>query len=338
MNRHPAKAQAGMTLIELMVAMVIGMLLLLGVTSIFLSQRQAYRVNENLAHMQDSSRVAFEVMARELREAGGNACGTRRVANVVNGAAGSVWLDWSRGGIEGFDGSQALSGLTTGTAAGERVAGTDAVVLRSASLNEGVIITDHQAPSAQFKVNTSSHGYVPGDIVMVCDYKQAAILQITNASSSNSTIVHNTGESVTPGNCSKGLGFPTNCGSEVGNQYSFEGNGFLNRLTVSAWYIGNNDRGGRSLFRIVNDGDPQEIAEGIADMQLEYLTRTGVSPDPDYVDALSIADWTDDAASQVIGVRVTLQVESRDAVGVDAERLARKVVHVVSLRHREIVR
>lgn len=336
MNSNPAKVQAGLTLVELMVAMAIGMLLILAVSNIFLAQRQAYRVNENLAHMQDSGRTAFELMARELREAGGNACGTTRIGNVVNGASGSIWLDWERGGVEGFDGGQDMPGVSTGTEAAERVAGTDALVLRSASLNEGVIITDHQTTSAQFKVNTTTHGFVPGDIVMACDYRQAAILQITNASSSNSTIVHNTGAG-TPGNCSKGLGFPTDCDSVVGNEYSFEGNGFLNRLTTSAWFIGNNDHGGRSLFRIVNDGAAQEIAEGVADMQLEYLTRTGSSPASDYVDAMSVDDWANDASSLVIGVRVTLQVESRQNVGVDAGRLSRRIVHVVSLRHREIV-
>lgn len=336
MTPHSVHAQKGLTLVELMVAMVVGLLLLLAVSNIFLANRQAYRVNENLAQMQETTRTAFELMAREIREAGGNPCGTPRVANVLNGASGSVWLDWERGGVEGFDGGEPMPGLTTGTATAERVAGTDAIVLRSASLNEGVIITDHQPPAAQFKVNTTGHGFVPGDIVMACDYRQAAILQITNASPSNSTIVHNTGNG-TPGNCSKGLGFPTDCGSVVGNEYSFEGNGFLNRLTASAWFIGNNDRGGRSLFRIVNGGAAQEIAEGVTDMQLTYLTRTGTSPDSDYVEAADIESWENGAPSLVIGVRVALQIESRQAVGVDGAALTRSLVHVVSLRHREIV-
>lgn len=336
MTNKRVNSQAGLTLIELMIAMALGLLLLLAVTTIFLSQRQAYRVNEGLAHMQDSTRVAFELMAREIREAGGNACGTRLVANVLNDADGSVWHDWERGGVEGFDGETVLPGLTTGTGTEERVSGTDALILRSASLHEGVVITDHHTTSAQFKVNTTAHGFIPGDIVMVCDYRQAAILQITNANASSRTIVHNTGAG-TPGNCSKGLGFPTDCGSVIGNEYSFEGNGFMNRLTVTAWYVGNNARGGRSLYRIVNGGAPQEIAEGVADLQLSYLTRTGSVPADDYVDADAIDGWENDASAQVIGVRVVLQVESRERVGVDAERLNRPLVHAVSLRHREIV-
>ena len=68
----------GLTLVELMIAMALGLFLLLGVVSVFLAQRQAYRTNENLAGLQNHARVAFELMAREIRESGLNLCGCRR--------------------------------------------------------------------------------------------------------------------------------------------------------------------------------------------------------------------------------------------------------------------
>ncbi len=336
--RPKGKGQAGVTLIELMIAMVLGLLLILGLSNVYLAQRQSYRVNENLARMQDNARIAFELMARELREAGGNPCGTNRVANVLLGASGSHWLDWSRGGVQGYEGNAVMPGVTTGNGAGQRVAGTDAVTIRTASLNTGLIITQHDVTSAQFKVNTLAHGIENGHILMACDYRQAAIFQVTNASSSNVTIVHNTG-TVTPGNCSKGLGFPTDCSSSNGNGYSFENNGFLSRLTVTNWYIGNNARGGRSLFRIENGGAPQEVAEGVMDLQLEYLTRIGTSPASSYANAALIGSWANDAVSPVIAVRVRMALESLEAVGTDAANpntvLRRQLIHVVSLRHRE---
>lgn len=339
--RPKGKGQAGVTLIELMIAMVLGLLLILGLSNVYLAQRQSYRVNENLARMQDNARIAFELMARELREAGGNPCGTNRVANVLLGASGSHWLDWSRGGLQGYEGNVAMPGVVIGNGTGQRVAGTDAVTIRTASLNTGVIITDHDVtPSAQFKVNTQAHGFEDNDILMACDYRQAAIFQVTSASSSNVTIVHNTGSvSAGPGNCSKGLGFPTDCSSPNGNGYSFENNGFLSRLTVTNWYIGNNARGGRSLFRIENGGAPQEVAEGVMDLQLEYLTRIGTSPASSYANAALIGSWANDAVSPVIAVRVRMALESLEAVGTDAANpntvLRRQLIHVVSLRHRE---
>lgn len=340
-SRPKRAGQAGVTLIELMIAMVLGLLLILGLSNVYLAQRQSYRVNENLARMQDNARIAFELMARELREAGGNACGTTRVGNVVNGAGGSHWLDWSRGGIQGYEGNAAMPGVVTGNGTGQRVAGTDAVTIRTASLNTAVVITEHNAlTSAQFKVSPQSHGIQPNEILMACDYRQAAIFQVVaNSSGSESgTINHNTGTG-TPGNCSKGLGFPTDCSSSNGNLYSFEDNGFLSRLTVTNWYIGNNARGGRSLFRIENGKAPQEVAEGVTDLQLEYLTRIGTSPASSYANASLIGSWANDAVSPVIAVRVRMDLESLEAVGTDATNpntvLRRQLIHVVSLRHRE---
>ncbi|WP_234419102.1 PilW family protein [Parazoarcus communis] len=339
MSRNLPNSQAGLTLVELMIAMTLGLFLLLGLTNVFLAQRQSFRVNENLSQMQNNTRVAFELMAREIREAGGNPCGTTQVANVVNGASTSSWLDWDTGGILGYESNVALPGKAFGTTTGARVAGTDAVTIRTGSMNNNIVITEHDTASAQFKVNTTAHGIADGDMLMVCDYKQAAIFQVTSASATNVTIVHNTGTGV-PGNCSKGLGFPTDCSSVTGNQYDFSNNGFLTKFRSTAWYVGNNAQGGRSLFRIVNGatGAPEEIAQGVTDMQLQYLTRTGTNPAGSYVDASAVTSWDNPpAATQVVAVRVVLDLESRDAVGTDAATLKRQMMHVVSLRHREIV-
>lgn len=310
--------QSGLTLIELMIAMVLGLVLLLGVTNFFLGQRQAYRVNENLARMQDSARTAFEMMAREIREAGGNPCGTPNVDNVVPGFAASTWLNWDVGGLEGLGEGDPLPGTSFGEDEGQRVAGTDAVIVRSGSLNNGLIITEHVPGSSQFKLNSVAHGISEGDVLMACDYSKATIFEVADGLDGTDTI-------------------------EYGGAVSqFAKNGFLTRLSSTAWYIGNNSRGGRSLFRVFNGGAPQEIAEGVADMNLVYLLRVLANPESRYMSAADVklkvaANTWADPATRVVAVRVVLNLESRDLVGTDAATLKRQLVHVVSLRHREIV-
>src|SRR5690606_33591082 len=105
--------------------------------------------------------------------------------------------------IRGYDNATASPAVTIGTGTGQRVTGTDTVILMSGS-DSGVKIVSHDAPAAQFKVSTTAHALQDGDLLMACDYRQAAIFQTTQASDANVTIVHNTGNSVTPGNCSKG--------------------------------------------------------------------------------------------------------------------------------------
>lgn len=99
----------GFTLVELLVAMTLGLVLIGGVISVVVTTRQTLRVNENLAHMQEGARFSFEIMAREIREAGMVPCGTRLTANVLR-TAGSPnvawWASTDAGMLRGFDGDQ----------------------------------------------------------------------------------------------------------------------------------------------------------------------------------------------------------------------------------------
>jgi type IV pilus assembly protein PilW len=331
------RRQRGFSLVELMVALVLGLLVIGGVGGVFLSQRELYRQNENLARMQESARYAFEVMARSLREAGGNLCGASKVANVLNNASSNWWSNWGEG-IHGYEGDNNLFPKAFGTGRAERVSGTDAVVVWSGTLNEGLVITDHNPTSAQFKVNTTQHGLKDGDIVMACDNDHAAIFQVTNANSSNVTIVHNTGASVSPGNCSKYLGYPVppNCGQPPGNpdppSYTFENSGFISKLAAYAWYIGYNGRGGRSLYRLklqnnsgAAGGTAEEVAEGVSDLQIQYL----IAGNTDYVDASSVTDWT-----KVVAVRLAFTLQSLENVATGGGALQRTWNTVVTLRNR----
>ncbi|MEW6445762.1 MAG: PilW family protein [Pseudomonadota bacterium] len=347
-HRRTCPRTGGFTLVELMIALTLGLLITGGVISVFISNKQTYRTNEGLARIQETARVAFELMAREIRETGGNPCGTPLVANVLNNPATSWWSDWAAGSLIGFNGNQSATGIVaTGTGTAQRVSGTDAILIKSGTLMESLAITDHVPASAQFKLNTTAHGIADGDILMACDYKTAAIFQVTNASSTNVTIVHNSGTG-TPGNCSKGLGYPTEC-TALGNQKQFE-DGFLVKLASSFWYIGNNGRGGRSLYRLgmfgntgTIAGGAEEIAEGVRDMQIVYLTRNSGTGNlaTAYVEANDASinnDWSDSAANRVVAVRVTLALETTENLSVDsANPLQRDMIHVISLRNREIV-
>jgi len=323
---------AGFSLVELMIALVLGLILISGVIGIFISSRVVYKQNENLARIQENMRYAFVVLGRDIREAGGILCSSNLpTANVLNNPTANWWSDWGDG-LHGYDGNQAFSAKAFGTNTAERISGTDAVVIHNATQG-GVLITDHQATSAQFKVNTKDHGIATGDVLLACDNKQAAIFMTTNASSSNVTIVHNTGTG-TPGNCSKGLGYPTEC-TTLGNRYSFEDGGFITKLSATAWYIGANGRGGSSLYRVRlgNNGTQtaEEVVENCTDLQIDYLLRSGGTLASSYVSAASVTDWT-----QVVAARVMLTLASAESVGTDGNVLTRTMLTTYQLRNREI--
>ena len=55
--------QHGFTLIEIMIALVLGAFLIGGVLQIFLSSKQTYRMQDNLSRIQENGRFAMEFIS-----------------------------------------------------------------------------------------------------------------------------------------------------------------------------------------------------------------------------------------------------------------------------------
>jgi type IV pilus assembly protein PilW len=328
--RLPRRAQAGFGLVELMVSLALGLLVVGGAIVLFSATRQASNSSENLSRIQESVRTSYDIMVREVREAGATPCDSQLLmANVLANAQGGTptwWATWGEP-LRGYDGATAVPGLTTGTAVGERVAGTQALLVRYVTTLDGLAISSHDTTAASMTLNRTNHGVVSGDVIMVCNYGQGAIFEVSNANQATATIVHNTGAG-SPGNCSKGLGLPTVC-TATGTAYEFRANAMLGRPGASVWFIGNNGRaatGGRSLYRMTRAG-VEEVADGVRDLQLTYLVRDAAA----YVGPGAVADWT-----SVIAVRFTITYEGPDT-GVSTagagQRLVRTAGFTVNLRN-----
>lgn len=62
--------ESGLTLIELMVAMTIGLFLVAVIGNLFVGAKQTYRTQDNLARLQENGRFALELLGRNIRDAG----------------------------------------------------------------------------------------------------------------------------------------------------------------------------------------------------------------------------------------------------------------------------
>lgn len=312
----------GFSLIEAMVALLLGLFVSLAAVGVFISNAKTSAVNQNIARIQESSRISFEMMVRDLREAGGNPCSKKiPVGSVLNNAGTAWWARWN-GGLNGYNNGEL----------GQSAPGTDAIeVMYGAS--SGATVVSHNPNAASFKVLPDRHGFAAGDILMVCDYRQAVMFQMTGPNSNpitNGNMVHNTGAG-TPGNCSKGLGFkiPMDC-STNGTSYQYGSNSLVVKHNAIRWFVAENNNEGLSLFRqSLNSGtvgNPEEIISGVSDLQISYL----IAGSPDYVDSTAVgARW-----SEVVGVRVvlTLQQDPGSAEGLDPIEVV--IDHTVALRAR----
>ncbi|TDU32072.1 prepilin-type N-terminal cleavage/methylation domain-containing protein [Panacagrimonas perspica] len=68
--RPESKRQSGFTLIELLVSTTLGLLLLAGIATLFVSTNRSYRENDLIAGMQDQARFAMATISRDLTMAG----------------------------------------------------------------------------------------------------------------------------------------------------------------------------------------------------------------------------------------------------------------------------
>jgi prepilin-type N-terminal cleavage/methylation domain-containing protein len=80
------KEDKGVTLIELLIALVISAIIVAGLYRTFVYQQKSYAVQEQVADMQQNVRVAINRMMREIRMAGFG--GVDQVLGLVNGVNG----------------------------------------------------------------------------------------------------------------------------------------------------------------------------------------------------------------------------------------------------------
>jgi type IV pilus assembly protein PilW len=62
--------QQGLTLVEMMIAMTLGLLLMTGVTQIFISNKQTYSTTQTLGQVEENGRFALNFLVKSIRKAG----------------------------------------------------------------------------------------------------------------------------------------------------------------------------------------------------------------------------------------------------------------------------
>lgn len=347
------KNQGGFTLVELMIAIFLGILIVGALLTSLIANKDSMRVSENLARMQENSRLALELMSRDLREAGENPCGAKLMANVIrSGGAIPWWASWGDGTIQGFSNSTDTTSIVPfGTTEGLRVNGTSAILVLQAGSAE-TNITAHD--SGTFNLTVSNAGsFAANDILISCDLQGAAIFQAATVNTSTNIINYDPATATL--NCGSGLGYPTTlaCTTTTQRQFSTT-SGILTKLIPTFWYIGINSTGGKSLYRtqlsksivsgvtqITNNRD--EILSNVTGMSITYLLKNTttdalatiwVNADDANL-AASAGGWSDTNANQVVATKIELTIQSEETVSSTNTKLERKLLFISGIRSKE---
>ncbi len=305
----------GFSLVELLVALVLGLFVVAGVIQVYVSNKQAYRVNDAMERIQENARFAMHFLTRDIRMAGYRGCAGREaiVKNTLNPSSDYRFnFDIP---IEGHEASGSGWAPSIDTSIITSPASDHDILVLRGSFGGGVKVTGQPSSATDC---TNAHSYTADlkisdaslfdkkDIVMATNCSRAAIFQITNINSGEN-VVHNTGGSVSPGNSTKDLGA------------CFAGNGELVGMETRIYYIRDNAIGEPSLYRIRGAHTPEELVEGVEDMQILY----GVDTDGDLsANKYDTADHVSSAGewNDVVSVRVQLLLRSLVDNVVDAPR------------------
>ena len=299
--------QTGLTLIEILVAMVISLILMAGVLQIFQANRQSFAIQDSLSRVQENGRTAIRILTEDLRIADFWGCRSQDIKitdNLNNGGSGYVDL-LTNGGIFGTNGA--------GTS-------PDSITIEGARSN-GISVSAAMPTTAAVLHVSSGAGLQQSDILLVTDCVQGDIIQITNATPDSGSIVHNSGGAVSPGNSTSNL-------SQI---YDTDAMVFQARQTTYS-IINDLASGEPFLFR-TEGGVPVELVEGIEDLQIEYGELVdALNGDMRYVPADAAGLNMDEVRS----LRITLVARSAATnVATSGDgRLRRTFSNTISIRNR----
>jgi len=305
------KHQLGLSLVEVLVALVISLFLLTGLGQAYLSNKASYTFSEAISRIQENGRFALDTMTQDLRMAGFFGCAifdpldTSTIVNNLNPA-----------GL-GYDAAihDIIAMGRLGGTENDGMNGSDSVSVRGPKPSN---VTVHPPYNVSTSANihvTTNDSIQPGDIVMVTNCRGADIFQVTNKTTSTKAsqqaIVHNTGGG-SPGNYNPDScqGGNAHCLSQT---YGSDSSMFV--LQTVTYSIAVGASGEPALWRS-EDGVNVELIEGIEQMQVLY----GVDTDADnfanqYVVSTAVADML-----TVTSIHLMLLVRSdSDGVTEDAQ-------------------
>ncbi|VAW69908.1 hypothetical protein MNBD_GAMMA10-262 [hydrothermal vent metagenome] len=308
LNKHNAKVeltesalsgkkhQSGYSILELLVAMTLGVLVLSSAVTLQVTNREDFKSTTSELEMKTSAKMAAEFIGTSLRGVGVMGCRTidgfqtiraeDRVAQtessyniVLNSAQSAVKYiadaDFFAGHeILGYDASGSgwsplpdaslnLTAMTTGS---------DAITLRG-GVGESYVLTNGRAfGDTQYSLSIPANTDVritTNNYAVASTCKNAEVFKVTSSDAA-----------IDLGNVGRDAGGGANDNSQgsMTKEFGIDKEGFaeLRRVATTSYYISNNNQGIPTLYRNI-DGVSSPLVEGVEHMMLDYGVENSVT-------------------------------------------------------------
>lgn len=332
-----SRKNRGFSIIELMVAVAISMILMAGVLSIFISNKQTFEISDDLSRLQENARFAVEFIARDVRMAGYFGCADSlgTVLNHVNPAGtGYDQLFDTSNPVEGHEeGDTAWQPSGNTTIPGTLGATTDAIAVRYVDPSEPITVDTPYMPQASGNIKISQPNTLQkGDIVAVTDCESTDVFQISGPDTGSSAdkdlphLIHTTGNATSPGNAQVVTGScpgaNAHCLSKI-----YEGDARIIKLAAYRYFLDDDPVTGiPALFRQgINvatvsgtktaQAQNTQLVDGIENLQVLWGEDTSGDRAPNiYVKTGAVTDW-----NNVISARIGILARTIDEYGTQAD-------------------
>jgi type IV pilus assembly protein PilW len=304
--------QIGLTMIELMIAMLLGLVLMGGVVQIFVGTKQSYNLQEAQSRLQENGRLAMHFLPRDIRLADFQGCRSRQqyTANVIANpvVTGTPVIDpldptsiWNpNGGITGSN------DVTSGTQVGGTnvVPGTDILNLQFGGSCGGRLVGNMTAVNANIQIDANN----------TCNLQQNWPFMITDCVSADIARA----SSVSNGTTIQTAAHAQNVNTSNNLSKAYQSDAEIFSMQSITYYIAQNTIGNNSLYRRNNATTANdEMVEGVEDMQVLYGEDTDSDGTANYfVPASNVV-----AMQTVVSVKVSLLSRSLSDVNVASKPL-----------------
>lgn len=288
------RRDAGFSIVELLIAMTIGLVLTGGALTILLSIRSSFSTTTGVGVLSDDGRFALDFLRSSIRGAGFIGCsdssanpsvvGAPQIINALNGS-GTMPFNFNQalGGYEYKNtspgqnyalGAPAVDATVTDwtpsldaslnstvppSGVAGAVAGSDVIVIRTGTTTAPVNVTAITSGANNFTTNSST-GFAAGQLAVISNCAVATTFQISGVASGN-VISH-----------ASGTASGTNVSSSF--TYPYSAGAMLYGIDTQVYYIGIGADGDGALMRLdLNGGtafSAQELVPDVENMQVLY--------------------------------------------------------------------
>lgn len=261
-----AKHQKGLSLIELMIAIALGLFLMAGLIQMFIGSKVTFTTQQGLSRVQENGRLAIEFISSDVRMAGfmgfnaratTTSIGSPSITNMISSP--NITNNYVRG----------IEVVLPAAPINDAVPGTPVLALRGVIANTTASLINPLTPGTITvpliqQVNNGCGGGVPrlnglcvNDVAVLSDAERSIVFTPAGIAIAGANIT---------------VTYTGGWGNKLADLHNFYDRGaHLSAGTNVIYFIReNDDTGRRGLFQQINNQDAQEVLEGVENMAFSF--------------------------------------------------------------------